>query len=186
MVDEMTSVNLDIEGDKLNSNENTNAFTGSTIYGSKLKKGKNTKSKKNKFFGLCIRISIIISILSLMAITITLSLQVNKYKSMVELNKDLNDASVYLSNAECRGLVYGNNCFIFNSEPKTFDEALRDCNTKNYFLPPTNIMNSWLSDYLEDTWSEEGTSLLKSNIEFNSDDIDISTEMRKYFCVKSF
>ncbi|AAR07479.1 122R [Yaba monkey tumor virus] len=182
-MEKMTSVNLDTESGELNLGENTNAFTGSTIYGYKLKKSKN---KRINFFGLFVRILVIISILSLMAITVTLSIQVNKYKIIMKTNKDLKVTSSF-KKTYCEGLVYDNNCFIFYAIPKTFDEALYDCNLKNYFLPPISVMSSWISNYLEDTWSEEGTGLLKNNNGLlNTNNIDVSTEMRKYFCVKSF
>ncbi|WVM36519.1 EEV glycoprotein [Sheeppox virus] len=177
---------------------NFTAFTGSTIYGYGLKSKKNIK-KKVKLINFCIKISIMTSMVSLITITIILAF----FNNTCELNQFNEQKQYFLKNPNpttysdddteselnvyrsCKGIVYSGHCYTFNSEPKSFNDAYDDCEKKNSELPSNNLMNDWISDYLDGTWGEDGNVLFKEkNQELEA--IDISDEMRSYYCVRSF
>ncbi|ABI99287.1 EEV glycoprotein [Deerpox virus W-848-83] len=190
----MTTVEITMEegNDKKDVTETANSFVGSTIYGPKLKK---TKSKKSKWLSICLRVLVISSILSLMAVATTLALQYSKCKAEYDsiTNKQSLDSYSLVTPdkldprfecKECQGIMFDGDCYQFNTEHKTFSEASMDCAGKGYSLPATNLMSKWIGDYLESTWGEEGYGLSKER-GGNIESPDASTEKRNYFCVKS-
>ncbi|QEJ79421.1 EEV membrane phosphoglycoprotein [Goatpox virus] len=195
-------VDIQKSGTETDYDESNNftEFAGSTIYGYGLKSKKNIK-KKVKLINFCIKISIMTSMVSLITITILLAFFNNN--NTCELNQFKEHKPYFLKNTNpttysdddteselnvyrsCKGIVYSGYCYTFNSEPKSFNDAYDDCEKKNSELPSNNLMNDWISDYLDGTWGEDGNVLFKEkNQELEA--IDISDEMRSYYCVRSF
>ncbi|AST09547.1 EEV membrane phosphoglycoprotein [NY_014 poxvirus] len=178
--------------EKVDVEDQTSVFSA-TIYGSKQSK----KNKKKRALGLCIRISIIISLVSMISISAFLIVKLNQCMSANESasltlstgrvtsgTQHVSSAASDVNNFnKCEGLVYQSNCYTLSTEPKSFDEAKSTCEDDNTTLPSkTDVENNWLINYMDDTWGENGNPIVKE--EKDEYDIDVTTEVRKYFCVK--
>ncbi|AGU99804.1 m121R [Myxoma virus] len=170
------------EPDHNDSKDEEAAFIGSTIYGKKLKQ--KHLLKKVKCVSLLLRISIVTSIMSLMAITSLLAIQCSHCEVITKAGRLSTYSSIAHYEASlCKGIVFDASCYTFHKEPKTFYEAGADCANQSAVLPFRTTMDHWMWDYLEGTWGVDGYGI----VEFvDLSTYDVSTEMRKYFCVKSF
>ena len=184
-------MSVEVNMENVKSEDNTTSFSGSTIYGNKLKK--KTNKYKSRCLAIGLRIAIITSLLSLIGIATTLALQYNKCKSVIEHNEqsynnqdnitpDANYNIVKLYKG-CQGIVYEYYCLRLVYEPLSFDDAVKSCMKNKGNLPSSDLMKTWLSDYLDGTWGEEGRGLSKEKTIL---EVDISTELRSHFCLESF
>ncbi|AAF18004.1 gp121R [Rabbit fibroma virus] len=167
------------ENDVEDSKDEGAAFIGSTIYGNKLKK--KHLIKKVKCVSILLRVSIVTSIVSLMAITAILALQCSTcdvVKTSAHISSSINQYE-----SECKGIVFDSACYTLHKEPKTFYEASEDCANQSAVLPFKTLKDHWMWDYLEGTWGVDGYGIVEL-VDLNT--YDVSVEMRKYFCVKSF
>ncbi|QDJ95106.1 C-type lectin-like EEV membrane phosphoglycoprotein [Hypsugopox virus] len=158
----------------------TSSFTGNTIYASKLKK---QKSSKRKWFGVCLRVAVVTSLVTLMGASITLGLEVMKLKSM-ETSCETSSVAALVKNSDgtytthCNGLVHDGDCYTLHTEKKSFVEANEEC-TKNDSQLPQNFISSWLKPHLANTWCEDGTVFTVDNNNVNDEHSE-----RQYYCVK--
>ncbi|AMB18121.1 m121R [Myxoma virus] len=158
------------------------AFIGSTIYGKKLKK--KHLLKKVRCIVILLRVSIVTSIVSLMAIAAMLALQCSNCEVITTSARISTYSSIaHYEASTCKGIVFDASCYMFHKEHKTFYEAGADCANQSAVLPFKTPKEHWMWDYLEGTWGVDGYGIVDS-VDLRT--YDVSTEMRKYFCVKSF
>ncbi|UPV00404.1 EEV membrane phosphoglycoprotein, C-type lectin -like domain (Cop-A33R) [Cowpox virus] len=179
-----------------NDEEQTSVFSA-TVYGDKIQ-GKN---KRKRAIGLCIRISMVISLLSMITMSAFLIVRLNQCMSANEAA--ITDAAVavassssssahrnvaasttqYKHNESCNGLYYQGSCYIFHSDYKSFEDAKANCTAESSTLPnKSDVLTTWLIHYVEDTWGSDGNPITKTTSDYQ--DSDVSQEVRKYFCVK--
>ncbi|AEN03728.1 EEV membrane phosphoglycoprotein [Yokapox virus] len=177
----MNPENVDVD-------EETSIFSA-TVYG-----GKNNKYKKNTL-SLYIRLSMIVSLISMISISVFLTIKLNKCISIEDdvytkpsTNRVVSARQLSSSHnmdifKKCDGLVYQSYCYILNIEPKSFDDSKTSCEDTNSTLPnKTDVLNNWLINYTDDTWGQDGNPINKE--ENDVYEADVTTEVRKYFCVK--
>ncbi|ADZ30769.1 EEV membrane phosphoglycoprotein [Cowpox virus] len=180
-----------------NDEEQTSVFSA-TVYGDKIQ-GKN---KRKRAIGLCIRISMVISLLSMITMSAFLIVRLNQCMSANEAA--ITDAAVAVAAASsstnrkvaassttqydhkesCNGLYYQGSCYIFHSDYKSFSDAKANCTAESSTLPnKSDVLTTWLIEYVEDTWGSDGNPITKTTSDYQ--DSDVSQEVRKYFCVKT-
>ncbi|QHR82662.1 EV envelope glycoprotein [Brazilian porcupinepox virus 1] len=180
----MSLIDLDNKSDL----DEVNLLTGSTIYSSKIKK--NKYNNNNYKLLLCLRVSIIACMVSLLTTTTFIVIEYKSCKFKNNLLKDINyvndNKNIILNNGECNGIIYNDKCFTLYTTELSFSDAVKKCLSYNSTLPKNDLMKYWISDYLVDTWGEDGYGLIKNSDQTGEiiDDIDIGIEMRKYFCIK--
>ncbi|AOP31632.1 eev membrane phosphoglycoprotein [Skunkpox virus] len=176
-----------------NDEEQTSVFSA-TVYGDKIQ-GKN---KRKRAIGLCIRISMVISLLSMITMSAFLIVKLNQCMSVNTSTtstaitcpaasasssaKRTIDTATQLES--CNGLYYQGSCYVFHSEHKSFDDAKENCTSESSSLPnKSDIQQTWLIDYVEDTWGSDGNPITSTTSEYQ--EADVVDEVRKYFCVKT-
>ncbi|SNB54186.1 CPXV168 protein [Cowpox virus] len=177
-----------------NDEEQTSVFSA-TVYGDKIQ-GKN---KRKRAIGLCIRISMVISLLSMITMSAFLIVRLSQCMSANEAaitdavvavaasssahRKVAASTTQYKHNESCNGLYYQGSCYIFHSDYKSFEDAKANCTAESSTLPnKSDVLATWLSEYVEDTWGSDGNPITKTTSDYQ--DSDVSQEVRKYFCVK--
>ncbi|AXN75388.1 EEV membrane phosphoglycoprotein [Orthopoxvirus akhmetapox] len=178
-----------------NDEEQTSVFSA-TVYGDKIQ-GKN---KRKRAIGLCIRISMVISLLSMITMSAFLIVRLNQCMSANEAvitdaavsiaassstpRKVASDTTQYKHKESCNGLYYQGSCYIFHSDYQLFSDAKANCTAESSTLPnKSDVLTTWLIDYVEDTWGSDGNPITKTTSDYQ--DSDVSQEVRKYFCVKT-
>ncbi|QED21225.1 EEV membrane phosphoglycoprotein [Borealpox virus] len=178
-----------------NDEEQTAVFSA-TVYGDKI----HGKNKRKHVIGLCIRISMVVSLLSMITMSAFLIVRLNKCmetneatitntvdivaSSSVSTRKVGTDHSQYKYTESCDGLYYQGSCYILHTDYKSFVDAKANCTAESSTLPnKSDVQATWLIDYIDDTWGSDGNPITKTTSEYQ--DSDVSQEVRKYFCVKT-
>ncbi|AUL80312.1 hypothetical protein [Vaccinia virus] len=80
----------------------------------------------------------------------------------------------------CNGLHYQRSCYILHSDYQLFSDAKANCTAESPTLPnKSDVLITWLIDYVEDTWGCDGNPITKTTSDYQ--DFDVSQEVRKYF-----
>ncbi len=183
-------------GTDTDTNKHNNIFLGRTIYGSKLKKLNNTK--RLNCVMLYFRVIMVMSIATLSCIATVLAVKVNELRSENEILKATSSVNCSLFDEiglsgptgegsvseSCQGLWYQGKCLTLASGPSNFQMAKQDCESRSQKLPSKNLLGTWLKDFLEGTWGEDGKELTSSMSSLTSTlSLDTSSEIRKHYCV---
>ncbi|AOP31843.1 eev membrane phosphoglycoprotein [Volepox virus] len=179
-----------------NDEEQTSVFSA-TVYGDKI----HGKNKRKRVIGLCIRISMVISLLSMITMSAFLIVRLNQCMSVNQgastTSMSSPVASVLSSSAQrnidttssnrqleiCSGLYYQGHCYVLHSEHKSFEEAKANCTSESSSLPnKSDVEHTWIIEYVEDTWGSDGNPITSSRSDYQ--DADVTQEVRKYFCDK--
>ncbi|APG58341.1 protein A33 [BeAn 58058 virus] len=178
----MSLVDVDID-EKYGYDGDANLFNGSTIY---------TKNKNKKYLNmrtlLLLRLIIIVSILTLLGTTTYMLFKYNECYSSLNDDSPVFEKIVSCKDGnkiivQCNGIIYNNNCYVLNKE-STISDAKEECSKSNSTLPSKDLLKTWLSEYVLDTWGSDGKAIINYNIPTNNDDFT-DVEKRKYFCLKS-
>ncbi|AKJ93783.1 eev membrane phosphoglycoprotein [Raccoonpox virus] len=182
-----------------NDEEQTSVFSA-TVYGDKIQ-GKN---KRRRVIGLCVRISMVISLLSMITMSAFLIVRLNQCMSAnqsASTTDKLSSSTSSLSSSSlqrsidttlhkqleerCSGLYYQGYCYVLHSEHKSFDDAKANCTSESSTLVnKSDVEHTWLIEYVEDTWGSDGNPITTTTSEYQ-EEADVSVEVRKYFCVKT-
>ncbi|ASK51331.1 C-type lectin-like EEV membrane phosphoglycoprotein [Eptesipox virus] len=177
----MASTNIEMFEEETPQNA-ASTFTGNTIYASKLKK---QKSSRHRQIGICLRVAVVISIVTLMGTSIALGLEVMKLKAVEQTCTTSSTAALIKKDdgtyeTHCNGLVYDGDCYVKHADKKSFNDANNECTKTKSQLPQTSVSSvTWLRPHLVNTWNEEGTAFTNDYDKF----IDDSESEREYFCV---